>query len=486
MFLDVPARFARRLSAALGFVSLALCALCLISATACGDSEQGTRTQVTARIYIEATVKSATSALRVRSYHSAKGRFVMRTDQTYARAELAQVMDVSFTPKPDDGEGSVLVVADALSAQGEVLVEARATFAFVSDEQRLFELWLYRCGEMELGMLCADPECADLTCLTCVRDRCAATPLFTKPQLSSFDPAVAADPDKLPPGHEETKPAPEARDAGARDAVSDPNEELDADLAPGLDASDVCGEGCDAAASADANTSKPAIDAGALDAELHDAGAADRDTGATKPEDAGSDAERDAQSEPVDRCTQESAWTSSVANAPIPAEARILGEHTNASGALPQYLCRVRTSLSSALSPGKVSGTPGPVNTHFQDGCFSTFYGPLAGRQAWQSFDSEASDVEFQVFTPPSECQVAWVAMSAGDALPARALLVGNTGGLAAQPLYACRVSVTDAATSGTHIGRLGGTNGEHCHVQYYQQPPLDRADFEVLVQTGL
>jgi hypothetical protein len=473
---------------ALRFASLGLLTLCVLGSSACGDSAQLVSTQVTARIYIEGALRPQMSELRVRSYRGTKGRFVLRSDRAYPLPELGDVLDVSFVPRDGDGEGSVLVVADALSRQGQVLVEARAAFAFVQREQRLFELWLYRCGDMALGTLCAEPECADQTCLTCVLDRCSATPLYAKPQLVMFDPALAADPEKPPPGHsaQSTPAGSDARDGAASDTSVAPDL-LDAELADGQPADggvagERCGdESCDAA-QADA-ASDPERDADAFDAGLPDAGAPDASM--VSPEDAAIDAGSDAE-EPPGRCAQDSAWTTSQANATIPALSRSLAQHSNATGTLAQYLCRVRTPTGTVLAPGKASGSA-TNPTRFDHGCYSTYYGPVAGRpgtQAWQSFDSETTGVDFQVLTPSAECQLDWVSVSAGQALPARALPIGNTGGATPQPLYACRVSVTDATTSGTHIGRLGSALGELCHVQYYQQAPLERSQFEVLVQT--
>jgi hypothetical protein len=492
MRFDLHARLVHLLASirpALQRASLGMVVLSVFGASACGAGEQLVSTQVTARIYIEGEVRAQMSELRVRSYRGTRGRFVPRSDRAYPLAELDDVVDIGFVPRDGEGEGSVLVVADALSREGQVLVEARATFAFVQREQRLFELWLYRCGDMELGTLCAEPECADQTCLTCVLDRCAATPLYAKPQLVTFDPALASDPEKLPPGHsaENTPAGSDALDGGAADLSFDA--EL-ADEQPAVDggaAGDPCddrgADRCAAAPAADAGPRDSQREADALDAEQPEASASDASV--ASPEDAALDAARDAE-EPPGRCAQDSAWMTSQANATIPALSRSLAQHTNATGTLAQYLCRVRTPTGTVLAPGKASGSP-TNPTRFEHGCYSTYYGAVAGRpgtQAWQSFDSETAGVDFQVLTPAAECQLDWVPVSAGQALPARALAVGNTGGATPLPLYACRVSVTDGTTSGTHIGRLGSAPGELCHVQYYQQAPLERSQFEVLVQT--
>jgi hypothetical protein len=314
-----------------------------------------------------------------------------------------------------------------------------------------------------------------------VHDRCAATPLYSKPQLTTFDPTLAADPEKPPPGHAAVTAEP-ARDAGAAPAGDERDAAASSEVAEaGVAAEDACVEPCAVATAQDSGQMDAGRDAGD---EPTDAGASD--AGSEEPSDAGSsDGARDAQ-EPPGRCAEESNWTSSQTNAPIPAQARALAEHTNASGTLPQYLCRMRTPDGVALTPGKVSGSAASPG-NFDRGCYGTYYGTSQGRpgtQSWQSFASEAQGGDFQVLTPASECQLDWVRVNAGQPLPARALAVGNSGGARPQPLYACRVSVSDATTSGTHIGRVGGVLGDTCHVQYYQQAPLDRAQFEVLVQT--
>jgi hypothetical protein len=165
----------------------------------------------------------------------------------------------------------------------------------------------------------------------------------------------------------------------------------------------------------------------------------------------------------------------------------VLAQHSNTTGSLPQYLCRMRTPDGVVLAPGKVSSAATSPGS-FDHGCYGVYYGPRTGRPGssiWQSFDSETQGIDFQVLTPPSECLLDWVATTSAQALPARALAIGNTGGASPQPLYACRISVIDTATSGTHIGRVGGALGDTCRVQYYQQPPLERTQFEILVQTS-
>ncbi len=465
------------------WLSLALIALIAAGSTACDDGEGASSTQVTARIYFASDVRSALSTLRVRSYRSSGGQYTLRAELSYPKAKLDEVMDVRFTPAGDDLAGTVLVIADALSASGEALVEARATFVFVPGEQRLFELWLYRCADAALGELCAEPSCSDLTCLTCVRGECAATPLYSKPQLTTFDPTLAADPAKPPPGH---RPSEEPTDAGS--APTDPGRDASTEAADAASPEeDACAEPCTSADTPDGGEADAALDAGPgvdpLDAGARDAAASD----ANDPSDArASDASDADVLEPPGRCALEANWTTSRANGAVPAQARVLAQHTNTSGSLPQYLCRMRTPDGVVLTPGKVSSSARSAST-FDHGCYGAFYGPRPGRpgsQAWQSFDSEAQDIDFQVLTPASECQLDWVATTAAQGLPARALPVGNTGGASPQPLYACRVNVTDTATSGTHIGRVGGAAGDTCRVQYYQQSPLERTQFEVLVQT--
>jgi hypothetical protein len=465
-------------------------ALALWGLLACHDDYQVGATQVTARIYIADEVRKQMSQLRVRSYRDIQGRYMMRAERSYPVAKLSEVVDVGFVP--DEASGSeesgraILVVADALSDKDEVLVEARASFFFVEHEQRLFELWLYPCGSMALGVLCSESECAEDSCQTCVRDHCAATPLYTKPQLVTLDPALAVDPSKPPPGH---RTSDDQVDASQLDA-SVPSDASPLGSAAALDAcADGSGARCGSGAleggsPADAGTvlSDAALDA-ASDAAGFDAGA--RDASEAGPSDATTEASTDAQ-EPPGRCAQASAWVSAEANALIPALARSLAQHTTAAGTLTQYLCRMLTPDGVTLTPGKVSGSATNAG-HFDFGCYSVFYGPVSGASsslAWQSFGVDTPGAQFQVLTLPSECQLDWVAMTAGQALPTRALAVGNTGGANPAPIYACRINIQDAMTSGTHMGRLGNAPGDLCHVQYYQQPPVERSQFEVLVQT--
>jgi hypothetical protein len=456
-------------------VVVTLLLACLI---ACSEAEHTSSTQVTARIYLADEVRERMSQLRVRSYQSGRAGFVLRNERVLSIAELEAVVDIDFTPRDREPQGTTLVVADALADDGGVLVAARATFAFVQGEQRMFELWLYRCGGMEFFNLCSPPDCADETCLTCSRDRCAATPLYTKPQLVSFDPSVAADPDRRPPGT--------ATDAAVGNG---PDPRADAGTVSGGDQD---AGACASSAACDASEpSEPEAEAGSAfdastsesDAAAMDADTSEVDTGA--PSDAAADAGNDA-GEPPFSCAQSSAWTSVRTNGTIPAGARMLAQHTTSAGTLGQYLCRVLTPDGVTLAPGKVSGSASNPS-RFDYGCYGTFYGPVSGMpgtEAWQSFGVDSLGAQFQVLTPPSECQLDWVMVSAGEALPARALAVGNTGGANASPIYACRITVQDTMTTGTHIGRVGNALGELCHVQYYQQAPFARAQFEVLVQT--
>jgi hypothetical protein len=429
-------------------------------------------TQVTARIYIADEVRDQMSQLRVRTFAERGGYFSARAERSYDAESLEAIVDIGFVPKDRADDGTIMVVADALDADGKVLVEARGSFVFVLHQQRFFELWLYRCGDLELGTLCSDEACADDSCLTCVGGRCAKAPLFEKPELSTLDPAVAGDPNKLPPGYRE----PDSLDAAAEfdgGAPSDPDE-MDADACTN-GAAPPCDTDADSAtslsdAALDAGQGSQPSDAGRLDASL--------DAGDAASSDAARDAGPDAQEAPG-RCAQASAWTSREANGPIPPRARVLAQHTNASGTLPQYICRALAPDGVTLTPGKVSGSA-TSSTRLDNGCYGTYFAATT----WQSFAVNTPGMSFQVLTPASECQLDWIAMSAGQELPARALAIGNTGGATPAPIYACRISVQDAMTSGTHIGRVGNAIGDTCHVQYYQQPPIERSQFELLVQT--
>jgi hypothetical protein len=446
--------------------------LCLGFAGCQSEREVGA-TQVTARIYIAEEVRERMSQLRVRTFGEQGGDFSARAERSYEAESLDAIVDIAFVPKDRADDGKIVVVADALDAEGKVLVEARGAFVFVLHQTRFFELWLYRCAGLALGTLCADEACADDGCLTCLNGICAQTPLFEKPELSTLDPAVLGDPDKLPPGY------PDSVDAGARfdgGTIGDADEmDADSPAACANGAAPPCGVDEDGATS----LSDAGLDAG-RDAEPSDAGRFDAstDAGDAGPRDAALDTGTDAQEAPG-RCAQASAWTSREAYGTIPPRARVLAQHMNSTGTLSQYLCRALAPDGVTLVPGKVSASAS-LSNRLDNGCYGTYF----SASAWQSFGVTAAGASFQVLTPPSECQLDWVAMSAGQELPARALAIGNTGGATPAPIYACRISVQDAMTSGTHIGRVGNAVGDACHVQYYQQPPLERSQFELLVQT--
>lgn len=486
----------------------ALLALRLFAACSAG-SEHVSSTQITVRIYPASEVKRRMAQLRVRSYREHLGRFGAQAERSYDKTELATVIDIVLAPRPGNIDGTLLVVVDAIDADGLVLVQARATIEFLLEQQRLIELWLYPCGVHALGELCSDPNCQGTACQTCVNSQCAPTPFYDPHDLATFDGTAVAGP-KLPPWYDAGDDAGMDAEAPPEDCVLDescapvdpsapdasPN---DAQASGGLDAGPDGGwdAGVDQAGPRDAGFDA-GYDAGfdgGSDAGL-DAG---RDAGADAGRDAGPDAGPDAgdagsdagdagtdsgrQLEPVGRCAQPTAWTTAAYAGAIPPLARALAGHTTSDrGTLPQYICRVATADGN-LTPAKVSQDPANA-ARFDFGCFAAYFDAPSGN--WLEYANFDPSSRFEVLTPPSACVLDWLTVPAGGALPVRALPIGASG--TGAPLYSCRIQINTTSggvtRSGTHMGRVSASAGDLCRVQYYGGVE-QRNTFEVLVQTA-
>jgi hypothetical protein len=487
--------------------------LALLALACSAGSEHVAPTQITLRIFAAPEVRERMAQLRVRSYREEVGRYRWRAERSYDKAKLAEVVDLVLAPLPGGLEGGLLVVVDAIDARGVVLVQARATVEFLRAEQRLIELWLYRCGLLELGELCSDPNCEGAACQTCVDARCAPTPVYDPRDLDAFDDTVTAAP-KPPPWHDAGMDAEIAPEACAQqgclppdDSGQEPPDTSLSDAQPEDGTTGTPDAGFDAGADAglDAGPSDGGSDGG-FDGGFDggrdggdDAGVdAGRDAGFDGGRDAGSEAGLDAGDagsdagdggapdtgpalEPVGRCAQGVAWTTVAYAGAIPPLARVLAGHTSSDrGSLPQYICRVRTADGN-LTPAKVSQDPANA-ARFDFGCFAAY---LSGG-AWVEYANFDASSRFEVLTPPSICVLDWITVPVGGALPARALPIGSTG--AGAPLYSCRIpiNITSGGVTrmGTHMGRVSASAGDLCRVQYYGGVE-QQSTFEVLVQSS-
>jgi hypothetical protein len=135
-----------------------------------------------------------------------------------------------------------------------------------------------------------------------------------------------------------------------------------------------------------------------------------------------------------------------------------------------QYLCRV-TFANGAQIPGKLNTVPSEP-TRIEPTCYVAYLS--------SGLPTSSDEPVFEVYAPPSTCILSWVAHStAASALPAGALALGKDA--AGLPLYACRVTVSDAQSSGQHLGRVAGTPGASCLLQYFGSPRAETT-FEVLI----
>lgn len=470
------------------FALLPFLALLGVLLSACdAGSERVPATQITLRVYASEEVRERWAQLRVRSYRGNQGKFGKDAngERSFDKRGLGAVVDVVLAPS-GAFDGTVLVIVDAVDRDGQVLVQTRATFEFLLEQQRVLELWLYPCELKQLGELCSDADCVGDTCLTCVDNACQATPHIDPEEFTSFDPKLEA----------KAKP-PEWVDAGSsgNKCAAD---ECDA----GSDGGDTADAGNDAGTREDAGGAP--VDAGqdaTIDAGFDSGSDAGQNTGLDAGQDAGLDAGTDAgpDAAPADTGTDTgptlsmlgrcAVWTGvtlvgpDVMSTPLPTGARQLAEHNTANrGVIKQYVCRV-TTPDGTLTPAKLNEVPN--KTGFIDyTCYAAWY--QSSSTSWQEFGNADPGQSFEVLTPPANCDLQWVSVPAGSALPARALQTGGTSGA---PLYSCRFQINtsdpdNVSRMGAHIGRVSGAIGDPCRVQYYAGFRQSAA-YEVLVQAN-
>lgn len=414
------------------------------------DSETTTvaRTQLTIRLYASQEVVDSMATVRVQTLSGA----AVVDMHTFNKADLAKwPIDFAIIPAGDnDSTATVEVVADALDATGKPLVQHRARSSFVPREQHLLEMFLSRCGARPLGKLCVDDAaCRGDACLTCAASvagpSCVPTPILpgaSLPLLSAAESPI-------------DKPAPwPLTDAGS-DAGVDAS--LDAGHDAGADA------GSDAALDAGFDAG---VDAGTDSGVANDAGPPQWDGGKFW-------------------CGDNYFWQPTFASGTVPAGSPVLanptitpeGDESNA-GPRNQHICRVLQADGSRITGKANSFVDGPNAGKLDYGCYFARFMPET--QTWQGEGVDAEGVSFQMFVPPSVCQLSWVKSSAGQLLPKNALILAADARW--QPYYACRFEVTQPQSTGLHIGRVSGNLGDVCRMQFWGKL-LSSESYEILVQ---
>jgi hypothetical protein len=476
----------------------ALALLATLLAACSGSPEHVEATQITVRIYAAEEVRARWAQLRLRSYREIDGEYEARAELSFDKRKLDEVVDLVLARR-DAFDGNLLVVVDALDRDGQVLVQARATFYFLTGQQRLLELWLYPCGLKTLGELCSEADCEGDACLTCVDNRCEPTPFYDPNEFTTFDPQAATSfkpPAWLDAG--ENEPPGPSCEADAREQDPDCSVPDEGGAAEAMTPSTSPEAGSDASAR-EAGVDAGPVDAGSdanldagfdasVDAGTATGGDAGMDTGTdTGPPDTGMDTgDSNPPLSALGRCAT---WTTITLNGPttptpLPSSARQLAEQMTANrGTLKQYLCRV-TTPDNTLTPGKVSEDPDELTSSIDYTCYAAWYDSV--QMAWREFGNDAMGARFEMLTPPADCQLQWAAAPAAGVLPARAL---QTGGTSAAPLYSCRFAISTSEPdgimrSGTHIGRVSAGAGDVCRVQYYAGF-RQSSTYDVLVQSN-
>jgi hypothetical protein len=416
------------------------------------DSETTTvaRTQLTIRLYASQDVLDSMATVRVQTLSGA----AVVDMHTFNKAELTKwPVDLAIVPAGDNDSSAVVeIVAEALDTGNKPLVQHRARASFVPREQHLLEMFLWRCGARPLGRLCVDDAaCRGDACLTCAAGAegasCVQTPITSGASLP-FLSAAGAPVDKAAPWPVVTDAGFDAGSDAAVDAGPDGGRDAgpDSGLDGGVDAGPDAG-------------SDGGADAG-------DAGPPQWDGGKFW-------------------CGDSYFWQPAFASGTVPAGSPVLanptitpeGDDTN-PGVRNQHICRVAQADGSRITGKANSFSTGPNAGKLDYGCYFARFTPET--QTWKGEGVDTEGVSFQMFVPPSICQLSWVKASAGQVIPQNALILATDARF--QPFYACRFEVTQPQSTGLHIGRVSGNLGDVCRMQFWGNL-LSSESYEILVQ---
>lgn len=141
-------------------------------------------TEVLLRVDASPEVRATAARVRIRVGVEATqgGAWQPRAPLTLPAAggkTLSWPLDIPVVPKDYRNPPKLFqVVAEALDGTDQVLVQQRAITSFVKEAQLVLGVFLARCGDQPLGMICEDDaSCNGERCKTCVSGACDRTPV---------------------------------------------------------------------------------------------------------------------------------------------------------------------------------------------------------------------------------------------------------------------------------------------------------------------